>query len=215
VHVDYTFVSEVRGPNGGVLFKYDAVQVQAFDSNTADVVNYALRRVVTDGTGFAAKALGRPAAGKTGTTNGNKSAWFAGYTPDLAAAVMLVKDGADGKPTTLSGVGGMSSVTGGSFPARIWTAFMRGALEGTEATPFVEPADLPTAEPTVSVTASPTATATPTPTTSSATPTPTTSSAPPTPTDSPTPTPTSDSPTPTATATATPAASAAGAAAGP
>ena len=198
-----TMIKEVRGPNGGVLFALDASPTQAFDPEVADTVNYALQKVVTDGTGAVAQGLGRPAAGKTGTTNENKSAWFAGYTPDLAVAVMFVKDGADGNPVSLSGVGGMNSVTGGSFPARIWTAFMKAALEGTPVTPFVRPSTLPTGKPKPTETPSPTATPTPTPT-----PTPTDS-----PTDTPTPTETpTDTPTPTTTPTATPTPTSTGAA---
>lgn len=192
VHVQTTVITEVSGPNGAILFKYDPTPTQAFTPDTADTVTFALRKVVTDGTGTAALALGRPAAGKTGTTNENKSAWFAGYTPDLAAAVMFVKDGPDGKPVSLSGTGGMNSVTGGSFPARIWTAFMKAALEGSPVQQFTDPTTLPTATPT------------PSPTTSSPTATPTPSSTPtPTATDTPTPTPT-DTPTPTGTGTPTP-----------
>jgi membrane peptidoglycan carboxypeptidase len=148
--VSPTVLKEVRGSNGGVLLKLDPTPKQAFSSDTADTVNYALRKVVTDGTGFAAMGLGRPAAGKTGTTNDNKSALFAGYTPQLAAAVMLVKDGKDGLPVSMSGVGGLRTVTGGSFPARIWTAFMKGALKGQPVEQFTDPANLPTASPTPS-----------------------------------------------------------------
>ncbi len=183
----YTVLLEVRGGNGGLLFKLDSSPKQAFTSDTADVVNYALRKVVTDGTGKTALGLGRPVAGKTGTTNENKSALFAGYTPELAAAVMLTKDGPDGLPVTLSGVGGLSSVTGGSFPAAIFTAFMKGALDGLPVQQFTEPTSLPTASPTVTV--SPTVSPTVTPT---ETPTPTV-----TPTETPTPTVTpSDTPAP-------------------
>ncbi|MFX4512867.1 penicillin-binding transpeptidase domain-containing protein, partial [Acinetobacter baumannii] len=77
-YVAPTVLKEVRGGNGGVLFALDPSPKQAFSSDTADEVNFALRKVVTDGTGKAALALGRPAAGKTGTTNDNKSALFAG-----------------------------------------------------------------------------------------------------------------------------------------
>ena len=196
-HVDYTVIKEVRGGNGGLLIVADPTPQQRFDANTADVVNYALRKVVTDGTGRTALGLGRPVAGKTGTTNENKSALFAGYTPDLAAAVMLTKDGPDGLPVSLSGVGGLSTVTGGSFPAAIFTAFMKGALEGSPVQQFTEPAELPTASPspTESPTESPSPTLTP-----SDTPTPTV-----TPSDTPTPTVTpSDTPTPTVTPSDTP-----------
>jgi membrane peptidoglycan carboxypeptidase len=155
-----TVLKEVRGANGGVLLALDPTPKQAFTPEIADTVNYALAKVVTDGTGKAARALGRPAAGKTGTTNDNKSALFAGYTPQLAAAVMLVKDGKDGLPVSMSGVGGMRTVTGGSFPARIWTAFMKGALQGQPVEQFVAPTNLPAASPTPSV--SPSATVSPT-----------------------------------------------------
>jgi membrane peptidoglycan carboxypeptidase len=206
--VQTTMIKEVRGPNGGVLLQLDPSPKQAFSSDVADTVNFALRKVVTDGTGFAAKGLGRPAAGKTGTTNRNLSAWFAGYTPQLAAAVMLVKDGADGNPVSMSGVGGLRTVTGGSYPARIWTAFMKAALKGQAVEKFVEPANLPTATPTaspsvtVSPTTSPSATSSPTssPTTS---PSPATS---PSTTTSPTPT---GSPSATVPATGAPSAASA------
>lgn len=201
LQTDTVVIKEVRGPNGGVIFALDPTPTQAFDPEVADTVNYALQKVVTNGTGSAAQALGRPAAGKTGTTNENKSAWFAGYTPDLAVAVMFVKDGADGKPVSLSGVGGMNSVTGGSFPARIWTAFMRGALEGTPVSEFVRPMNLPTATPTPTESPSVSPTPTTSPSTSpTATPSPTSS-----PSSSPTPT---STPTPTGTPSASPTTSA-------
>ena len=208
VQVQTTVLLEVSGPGGAILFKYDPTPKQAFTPDTADTVTFALRKVVTDGTGTAALALGRPAAGKTGTTNDNKSAWFAGYTPDLAVAVMFVKDGADGNPVSLSGTGGMNSVTGGSFPARIWTAFMKGALEGTPVQQFTDPTTLPTATPTVSPSAT---SASPSATSASPTATPS-DTATPTPTDTGTPTP---SPTGTPSTSPTPSASGAGAGAGP
>ena len=184
-----TVILEVRGDNGGLLYQHTANVKQAFDSNTADTVNYALQKVVTNGTGRVAQDLGRPAAAKTGTTNDNKSAWFVGYTPQLVTAVMMVKDGPNNQPVSLSGTGGLSTVTGGSFPARIWTAYMKAALEGQPVQQFDRPADIPSASPSASVTVTPSATASPTPTVSN------------TPTASPTP---SGSPTPTSTGTSTP-----------
>ena len=184
-----TVILEVRGDNGGLLYQHTANVKQTFDSNTADTVNYALQKVVTNGTGRVAQDLGRPAAAKTGTTNDNKSAWFVGYTPQLVTAVMMVKDGPNNQPVSLSGTGGLSTVTGGSFPARIWTAYMKAALEGQPVQQFDRPADIPSASPSASVTVTPSATASPTPTVSN------------TPTASPTP---SGSPTPNSTGTSTP-----------
>ena len=202
--VSPTVIIEVRGDNGGLLYSHTPDVRQTFDSNTADTVNYALQKVVTNGTGRVAQGIGRPAAGKTGTTNDNRSAWFVGYTPQLVTAVMMVKDGPNGEPISLSGTGGLSTVTGGSFPARIWTAYMKAALEGQPVQQFERPSDIPAtpASPTPSASPPVTSTAAPTPSaTPSSTPTPS-ASATPTPSQTPTPTaPPTGTPPPTATAT--------------
>jgi len=134
-----TMIREIRRNQGSVEYRLEPQTTRAFSENVADEVNYALQKVVSQGTGFAAQGLGRPAAGKTGTTDSNKSAWFVGYTPELSTAVMMARSDADGNSVSLSGTGGMSSVTGGSYPARIWTAFMSRALSGTPVTDFVAP----------------------------------------------------------------------------
>jgi membrane peptidoglycan carboxypeptidase len=144
LQVSPSYIQSITTGAGDILFKLNPKPVQAFSTDIADTVNYALQKVVETGTGKAAKALGRPVAGKTGTTNDNKSALFAGYTPELATAVMFVKDGPDGQPMTLSGTGGMNSVTGGSYPARIFTAYMKGALKDLPVQKF---AGLPSGQP--------------------------------------------------------------------
>jgi len=141
LQVSPSYIVSVTASSGEVIFKLSPKPVQAFSTDIADTVNYALQSVVTAGTGKAAKALGRPVAGKTGTTNENKSALFAGYTPELATAVMFVKDGPDGQPMSLAGTGGLTKVTGGSYPARIFTTYMKGALADKPVTNF---APLPT-----------------------------------------------------------------------
>jgi len=133
-----TFVKKVMGSNGGVLYENSPDLTSQFTAETANTVSYALSKVVTNGTAFAAMALERPAAAKTGTTDENKSAWFAGYTPQLSTAVLMAKE-VDGLPVSLSGTGGLSTVTGGSFPAAIWTAFMKAALEGLPVAEFPAP----------------------------------------------------------------------------
>ncbi len=140
-HAQTTVIKEVLGANDGLLYEYEPKPESAFDPAVADTVSYALNRVVTNGTGATALALGRPAAGKTGTTDDNKSAWFVGYTPQLAAAVLMAKESPDGTPVTLAGTGGMALVTGGSYPAAIWTAFMAGALDGLDKADFPAPPD--------------------------------------------------------------------------
>ncbi|MFF7455120.1 transglycosylase domain-containing protein [Kitasatospora sp. NPDC008115] len=142
----------------------------ALDRGTADAVTDVLRGVVsTHGTGAEALGLGRPAAGKTGTTDANLSAWFAGYTPELATTVGLFRE----HPKThakepLAGTAGYARINGGAFPTRIWTAYMGEALEGTDVQDFdLEPGEgsgRPAAGPTDTATATATATTTPTPT---------------------------------------------------
>jgi membrane peptidoglycan carboxypeptidase len=161
-----TVLQDVWGANDGLLLALNPTVRQAFTPDVANTVNYALTKVVTDGTGFRAQGLGRPAAGKTGTTNGNLSAWFVGYTPQLSTAVMFVRDGKDGNPVSLSGLGGGGNLTGGGYPAKVWTAFMKGALQGQ---PVLQFSGLPQ-QPTPSPSVVPTPTPTPTP---SVTPTPT------------------------------------------
>ncbi|MFE6054323.1 transglycosylase domain-containing protein [Kitasatospora sp. NPDC056446] len=134
----------------------------------ADSVTDVLRDVVSPrGTGAAALDLGRPAAGKTGTTDSNLSAWFAGYTPELTTAVGLFRE----NPKThakepLAGTAGLTRINGGAFPTKIWTAYMTAALDGTPTQQF----DLQTGHdtpgpdtwPTPTGSTSPSATATPT-----------------------------------------------------
>ena len=134
-----TFITKVTGSNGGLLYEYEAESVPVFDADIANTVNYALQKVVTAGTAKAAQALGRPAGAKTGTTDDNKSAWFAGYTPQIAAAVLMAKEDAEGIPISMSGTGGLRTVTGGSFPAAIWTAFMKDALKKEPIVEFEAP----------------------------------------------------------------------------
>ena len=159
LQVSPAYIKLITTAAGETIYKLNPKPVQAFSTDVADIVSYALQSVVQVGTGKAAKALGRPVAGKTGTTNDNKSALFAGYTPELATAVMFVKDGPDGQPVSLSGTGGMKSVTGGSYPARIFTAYMKGALKDLPVQKF--PA-LPTDQPNgANPTESPSASASP------------------------------------------------------
>ena len=134
-----TFITKVTGSNGGLLYEYEAESTPVFDADIANTVNYALQKVVTAGTAKAAQALGRPAGAKTGTTDDNKSAWFAGYTPQIAAAVLMAKEDAEGIPISMSGTGGLRTVTGGSFPAAIWTAFMKDALKKEPIVEFESP----------------------------------------------------------------------------
>jgi membrane peptidoglycan carboxypeptidase len=136
---DTAFIKQVYGPNGGLLYQHQPQARFAFEPGTSDAVSYALNKAVTNGTGTTALGLGRPAAGKTGTTDGNKTAWFAGYTPQLSAAVLLAKEDSAGVPISMAGTGGLATVTGGSFPAAIWTEFMKAALAKEPVIGFPDP----------------------------------------------------------------------------
>ena len=139
-------VTSVTGSNKGVLYEGKPQTEEVFTKEVMADLTYALKGVVNGGTGAAALALGRPAAGKTGTSQSNASAWFSGYTPQLAAAVSFFRDDAT---QTLNGIGGLTSVTGGSFPARIWTAFMKGALKGEPVMDFPAPSNIGGLDPIV------------------------------------------------------------------
>ncbi len=112
---------------------------QALDPEVADAAAHVLSGVLTKGTMAAVGGIGRDAAGKTGTNDDSSSAWFAGFTPDLAGAVSL----GDPRGTSkykLNGVtiGGRyyGSVFGASVPGPIWKDTMLGALRGVPATDF-------------------------------------------------------------------------------
>ena len=139
-------VTSVIGSNKGVLYEGKPQTEEVFSKEVMADLTYALKGVVTGGTGAAALALGRPAAGKTGTSQSNASAWFSAYTPQLAASVAFFRDDAT---QTLNGIGGLNSVTGGTFPARIWTAFMKGALKGEPVMDFPAPSNIGGLDPIV------------------------------------------------------------------
>jgi membrane peptidoglycan carboxypeptidase len=134
-------VQEVKGANGGVRFRANDDKERAFGKDVVADVSYALQQVVRNGTGTEARALDRPAAGKTGTAalrpDTTTSAWFVGYTPQLAAAVDFYKG--TGR-ADLDGVGGLSTFFGGEYPARIWTAFMTAAMQNMDVEDFPPPA---------------------------------------------------------------------------
>ncbi len=122
----------------------------AIPANVADNVTNVLQGVISSGTGTAAQ-LGRPAAGKTGTTSNNTDAWFVGYTPTLSAAVWMGNANSDA--TSLGAVTGhlldgqeetVDQVYGGTWPAITWQEFMSAALAHVPATSFASPAPIVT-----------------------------------------------------------------------
>ena len=147
-------VKEVLGANQGVLYESRIQATQVFSTDVMNDLTYALQGVVKFGTGGAAiNGLGRPAAGKTGTTTDNASAWFNGYTPQLATSVALFRN--DGTES-LNGIGGLGAVTGGTYPAMIWNSYTKAALKGMPVVSFPAPTNIGGTEPTDMTTAVPT-----------------------------------------------------------
>ena len=115
---------------------------RAISEGSAAIVTRILEQNMQSGTGTRA-AFGRPAAGKTGTNEEHKDAWFAGYTPDLATTVWMGYTKAEIPMSNVHGI----SVSGGSFPAEIWRLFMEPSLDSIEPSAFPEPSVWPTWEP--------------------------------------------------------------------
>ncbi|WP_425824897.1 transglycosylase domain-containing protein [Streptomyces fractus] len=117
----------------------DHTAKQAISKETADTVNSVLQGVVSGegGTGSEAQKLGRPVAGKTGTSDDDKSALFIAHTPQLVTAVgAFGEDPSTGAQVSLDGLGGNDRVNGGGYPAQIWTAYTAAALNGTPVRQF-------------------------------------------------------------------------------
>jgi penicillin-binding protein 1A len=116
---------------GNVLDADTVVRTRVLDEDLAAMVTECLTQVIASGTGTAAD-IGRPAAGKTGTTQNYSDAWFVGYTPDLVTAVWVGYPSGQKPMTDVHGV----NVTGGSLPAQIWASFMARALADTPVSLF-------------------------------------------------------------------------------
>ncbi len=133
------FVERIEGPKGTCWYPSGGVCGQAgpgrtptdpaaISPETSQTVTYALEQVVNAGTGALAK-FSEPAAGKTGTTQDNRDAWFVGFTCRLTSAVWMGYAGGPGEPIrTMDDFRGIE-VHGGDFPAQIWSSFMQKAAD--------------------------------------------------------------------------------------
>ncbi|MEV7418559.1 transglycosylase domain-containing protein [Streptomyces sp. NPDC089919] len=117
--------------------KVQGVGDQAISRETADTVTKVLKGVVDNGSGRAVDSSAYEAAGKTGTTESNKAAWFTAYTPELVTVVaMFGEEPGTGTQVTLTGTAGGGRAGGSSFPAQIWRSYTLAVLEGTETSRF-------------------------------------------------------------------------------
>ncbi|MFP5352752.1 MAG: transglycosylase domain-containing protein [Actinomycetota bacterium] len=142
-------ITRITRADGEILYKDETEGEEALEPAVAYLTTSALQQVIQRGTAAAYGNIGRPAAGKTGTAQEYRDAWFVGYTPDLVASVWVgypegsieMKPSCSGsinpcRPTRTISSGG---VTGGSFPTQIWSAFMLQALSGVPASSFPPP----------------------------------------------------------------------------
>jgi penicillin-binding protein 1A len=132
IHIDPTPIRLVTDSLGSTLIDNRVPQeTEVVSAGTAYVMTSMLESVITEGTGYPNADIGRPAAGKTGTTSDFRDAWFVGYTPDLVAAVWLGNDDYTR----------MNESFGGNIPARTWARFMRAALANVPKHEFVYPSN--------------------------------------------------------------------------
>jgi membrane peptidoglycan carboxypeptidase len=127
VHIPHIAITKVLDRNGNIIYEASLEGRQVISPESAADLTSMLEDVIIKGTGKGA-AIGRPAAGKTGTTSDYHDAWFVGYTPDLSASVWI---GCDDNSE-------LDGITGGDLPATIWSHFMQNALLNVPAHDFDE-----------------------------------------------------------------------------
>ena len=132
IAVEPVLVTRITRADGTLLFQHQHTQTKVLDTAVADTLTGILQQVIDRGTGTSAK-LDRPAAGKTGTAQEWRDAWFAGYTPDRATAVWV---GFPHGQVSMQPPATPIRVTGGSYPAQIWQRFMSAALSGKPPSAF-------------------------------------------------------------------------------
>lgn len=122
-------IERIESSRGKVLYSASRPRItKVLSTDTAAIMTAMLRTVIDNGTGMAAR-IGKPAAGKTGTTDDYKDAWFVGYTPNVVMGVWIGND----DNTKMGGL------TGGTVPALIWRDIMRVAAESIGSDEFQYP----------------------------------------------------------------------------
>jgi penicillin-binding protein 1A len=126
-------ILKIVGPDGEIIEEKQVVERIALSEQTAYIMTTMMEGVILRGTGAGARELGRPAAGKTGTTNNCTDAWFIGYTPQLVAGVWVGYD-------DMRSLG--KRQTGGRVAVPIWTSFMKETLAGQPVVKFSIPSGI-------------------------------------------------------------------------
>lgn len=154
VHVPPTYVTRIERADGTLLYEHQHTQTKVLEPEVARAVSGILPGVIERGTGKRAN-IGRPAGGKTGSSQNNVDGWFCGYTPQLSTAVWVgfaqPRPDRNGKmqPVSMQSPNTRITVFGGTYPAQIWASFMKKALKTQPALPLVDPATAPVATTTV------------------------------------------------------------------
>ncbi|NVI92430.1 penicillin-binding protein [Actinomadura sp. BRA 177] len=147
-HRDAHVIAKITDAKGNPVFNNEHKSLgklpyqtpkRVFSEGVAADATSAMQAVVQSGTGTRASLGSRPVAGKTGTAEENNSAWFVGYTPQLATAAAMWRQDKNGNRKSLVGVGGYNQVYGGTVPADLFKRFMLKALDGKEITQFPPP----------------------------------------------------------------------------
>jgi len=126
IHVEPVFITRIEDADGNVIYEPVPTVTEAMSASVADQVTEVLTETVRRGTGQQAK-IGRPTAGKTGTTEAHHDAWFVGYTEEMVAAVWI---GFPEGNRPLMAPYTPYTITGGTWPAQVWSRFAIGALSG-------------------------------------------------------------------------------------
>ncbi|HEY7873775.1 MAG TPA: transglycosylase domain-containing protein, partial [Actinomycetota bacterium] len=148
IHRDPVAITKIEDEDGDVIYRDKTHGEKVLEPAVAYLTTSALEQVVARGTGVHAQ-IGRPQAGKTGTAQEWRDAWFVGYTPDRVTAVWMgypqgeieMKTSCAGSTSACIPTQSLTSggVTGGSFPAYIWAKFMTAALSDVTASSFDQP----------------------------------------------------------------------------
>ncbi|MDA8098866.1 MAG: PBP1A family penicillin-binding protein [Nitrospiraceae bacterium] len=133
IRMEPTAITSITDSGGRVLYTNDVLPQAALRPETAYLITNLLKGVVEQGTGWKAREVGRPVAGKTGTTNDYRDAWFIGYSPSLVAGVWVGYD----DQRSLG-----PKATGSRAALPIWVDFMKRALESEEPVDFVPPPNI-------------------------------------------------------------------------
>jgi penicillin-binding protein 1A len=129
------FIDRVENSDGKVLIQNSDPAKQVIDPQVARTATWMLEKVITQGTAAGSlSGRGLTAAGKTGTNDQHRDAWFVGYTPQYTAAVWMGNGDAQ-VPIIVNGV----KVVGGMYPAQMWGDFMQAAVAGLPPASFIEP----------------------------------------------------------------------------